>query len=163
MNRNSFELSNFVIILVKDDDTMFEEILNSITEMGADRELVEMVLKRLSSFSYKVVENDVYSIYFSIKETVCHINNVCHTDVLEDKLKFHAANRACGIFLEEKKNTGQLEGFDIEQAMTSVKLGDTTVNFSTSDSESSKFATLVNALKNGGEGDLKCYRRIRFH
>lgn len=142
---------------------MLEEILKSIIELGADKELAEMVLKRLSSLGYKVTEDDVYPVYFSITETVCHINNVCHTDVLEEKLKFHAVNRICGKFLEEKKNMGRLEDFDIDQAMTSVKLGDTTVDFSSADSASSKFASLVNVLKNSGEGELKCYRKIRFH
>ena len=71
---------------------------------------------------------------------------------------------SCGEFLFAKKQTGQLEigDLDLTGAISSIKEGDTQVNFNGDESDSDKVDILLNYLLNSGKGELVCYRKIRW-
>ena len=67
----------------------------------------------------------------------------------------------CGEFLYLLKTTGKLEEFDLEQAVSSVKVGDTSVNVSGTSSDEA-FNVMLNRLRRSGEELIKCFRKIQF-
>ena len=73
---------------------------------------------------------------------------------------------ACRLFkgIAAKKQTGQLEigDLDLTGAISSIKEGDTQVNFNGDESDSDKVDTLLNYLLNSRKGELVCYRKIRW-
>ena len=71
---------------------------------------------------------------------------------------------SCGELLFAKKQTGQLEigDLDLTGAISSIKEGDTQVNFNGDESDSDKVDSLLNYFLNSGKGELVCYRKIRW-
>lgn len=123
----------------------------------------EAVLNRLESFGYIATEDDSWSICFAAQKVENHIKNSCNTTDVPDGLFNVAVDMVCGEFLFTKKQTGQLElgDLDLTGAITSIKEGDTQVNFGGS-SDEDNFNQMVNYLMHHGEGDFVCYRKIRW-
>ena len=66
---------------------------------------------------------------FTIQKVENHINNSCNTASMPDGLYEVAVERVCGEYLFAKKQSGQLEGFDLDAAVKQVATGDTSVSF----------------------------------
>ena len=148
---------------------MNEKILADIlTQMKNNSSLsesfFEMVLKRLESLGYTLMESDSWAISFAIQKIENHINNSCNTTSIPDGLVHTAVDMVCGEFLLAKKQTGQLElgNLDLDGAITSIKEGDTQINFSDGTSDEDKFQFMLNYLMHFGDGDLVCYRKIKW-
>ena len=138
-------------------------ILTVMTKTSLSESFYEAVLKRLVSFGYTLKEDDSWLICFAIQKVENHIKNSCNTTDVPDGLFNVAVDMVCGEFLFTKKQTGQLEiaDLDFDGAFTSIKEGDTQVNFGGS-SDEEKFDQMVNYLLHHGEGDFVCYRKIRW-
>lgn len=138
-------------------------ILTVMTKTSLSESFYEAVLKRLVSFGYTLKEDDSWSICFAMQKVENHIKNSCNTTDVPDGLFNVAVDMVCGEFLFTKKQTGQLEiaDLDFDGAFTSIKEGDTQVNFGGS-SDEEKFDQMVNYLLHHGEGDFVCYRKIRW-
>lgn len=138
-------------------------ILTVMTKTSLSESFYEAVLKRLVSFGYTLKEDDSWLICFSMQKVENHIKNSCNTTDVPDGLFNVAVDMVCGEFLFTKKQTGQLEiaDLDFDGAFTSIKEGDTQVNFGGS-SDEEKFDQMVNYLLHHGEGDFVCYRKIRW-
>ena len=138
-------------------------ILAIITNTSLSESFYEAVLKRLVSFGYDLKEDDGFVICFAMQKVENHIKNSCNTTSVPDGLFNVAVDMVCGEFLFTKKQTGQLEiaDLDFDGAFTSIKEGDTQVNFGGS-SDEEKFDQMVNYLLHHGEGDFVCYRKIRW-
>ena len=137
-------------------------ILTVMTKTSLSESFYEAVLKRLVSFGYTLKEDDSWLICFAMQKVENHIKNSCNTTDVPDGLFNVAVDMVCGEFLFTKKQTGQLEiaDLDFDGAFTSIKEGDTQVNFGGS-SDEEKFDQMVNYLLHHGEGDFVCYRKIR--
>ena len=124
----------------------------------------ENVLKRLLSFGCELTEDDAYSVSFCSLKIENHIKNSCNVTSLPDGLLNVAVDMVCGEFLFAKKQTGKLtlDDLDLDGAISSIHEGDTTVQFTAGQSDEEKFNTMVNYLLHGGEGELVCYRRIKW-
>lgn len=138
-------------------------ILTVMTKTSLSESFYEAVLKRLVSFGYTLKEDDSWLICFAMQKVENHIKNSCNTTDVPDGLLNVAVDMVCGEFLFTKKQTGQLEiaDLDFDGAFTSIKEGDTQVNFGGS-SDEEKFDQMVNYLLHHGEGDFVCYRKIRW-
>lgn len=138
-------------------------ILTVMTKTSLSESFYEAVLKRLVSFGYILKEDDSWLICFAMQKVENHIKNSCNTTDVPDGLFNVAVDMVCGEFLFTKKQTGQLEiaDLDFDGAFTSIKEGDTQVNFGGS-SDEEKFDQMVNYLLHHGEGDFVCYRKIRW-
>lgn len=138
-------------------------ILTVMTKTSLSESFYEAVLKRLVSFGCTLKEDDSWLICFAMQKVENHIKNSCNTTDVPDGLFNVAVDMVCGEFLFTKKQTGQLEiaDLDFDGAFTSIKEGDTQVNFGGS-SDEEKFDQMVNYLLHHGEGDFVCYRKIRW-
>lgn len=139
---------------------MIDEVIKALQ---AYTKYAEDVVKRLQTLSYTATMDDVYCIKFTAEKVENHIKNVCNISEIPEGLKNVYVDMVCGEFLQFKYNTNQLDdtNFSIDDAV-SVSLGDATVNFGTDGSNVSKFTALTNNLINGREGELVCYRKIRW-
>ena len=120
-------------------------ILTVMTKTSLSESFYEAVLKRLVSFGYTLKEDDSWLICFAMQKVENHIKNSCNTTDVPDGLFNVAVDMVCGEFLFTKKQTGQLEiaDLDFDGAFTSIKEGDTQVNFGGS-SDEEKFDQMVN-------------------
>lgn len=124
----------------------------------------EDVVNRLVSFGYVPTSSDAFAVAFAMTKAQNHILNQINDSTLPGGLREVYIDMVCGEFLKAKHQSGQLEigGLDFSGAVQSVHEGDTTVTFDASGSDEAKFGGLVNWLIAGKEGDLICYRRIKW-
>lgn len=73
-----------------------------------------------------------------------------------------AVDMVVGEFLMGKKASGQLDESEImnSEAVTSIKLGDTQVNFGDDRTASQQLDSLIAFLMKGYEADLASYRKM---
>lgn len=125
------------------------------------------VLNRLESLGYTLKETDDWMISFAAQKVENTIKNDCNVNSIPDGLKNVAVDMICGEFLYSLKNSGKLEGFDLEVALKSVQAGDTTVTFAVGQGQSSKtpeqrLDALFSYLITYGKGEFACYRKIKW-
>lgn len=139
-------------------------ILTIITNTSLSESFYEAVLKRLVSFGYDLKEDDSWVICFVVQKVENHIKNSCNTTSVPDGLFNVAVDMVCGEFLFTKKQTGTLElaDLDLNGAITQIHEGDVTVQFANGSSDEDKFNSFVNYLMHNGEGDLVCYRKLKW-
>ena len=123
--------------------------------------LEDKVIEILKSIGYEYSENDYVLLTFCMDKVVSELNSRCHTKELPKGLEESAIDRVCGEFLYALKSAGKLEEFDLEQGVSSVKVGDTSVNFSGTYPDAA-FNNLIGTLRNSGEELIKCFRKIQF-
>lgn len=120
------------------------------------------VLKRLESLGYTAKDADTWVISFSVQKVENSIKNSCNTPTIPDGLKQTAIDMICGEFLFSKKQSGQLEGFNLEVAIKQIQTGDTSTTFAVEGSSSpeQRLDVLISFLLNYGRGDFVSYRKI---
>jgi hypothetical protein len=133
-------------------------------EVKTDQSFVEAVINKLSVFGYTVKTTDEFLIAFSIQKVITHILNSCNTLTVPEGLFFVAVDRVCGEFLFSMNSSGklELEGLDLDGAISQIKEGDTTVQFESGSSDGDKFSALVTFLKTEGAGDEVCFRKLKW-
>lgn len=151
---------------------MTEEFLREMTasvsrllrSMLTDETFIVAVLRRLETLSYLAKEEDAYPLAFSIVKTESTIKNACNIVSIPDGLRLVAVDMVCGEFLYSKKQTGGLEGFDLETAVKQVQAGDTNVTFAVEKGASveQRLDALFSYLIGSGKGEFVCYRKIRW-
>ena len=127
------------------------------------RSVVEL---RLQFFGYT---NDKYArdqwvLDFAINKVETYINNSCNTTSIPEGLVYHAVDRVCGEFLLVMQKSGmlQMSELDLSGILNSISMGDTSVSFDADSTDEDKFNRLLDYLLNSGEGDLICYRKMRW-
>ena len=127
--------------------------------------MLEDVTKRLESFGYEVTEDDAWMIEFLIQKIENSIKADCNVSSVPDGLYSVATDMICGEFLFAKKQTGQLEDFNLEAALKSVQAGDTTVTYAIGDASMTpeqRLNSLISYLMTKGKGEFACYRKIKW-
>lgn len=122
--------------------------------------MIDDIKQRLASLTYTVVPEDEYNLMFVAEKVENRIKNLCNISEIPDGLKNAYIDMVCAEFLKFKYNTNQLndDNFSIDDAVSSVSLGDANVSFGAVEN---KFDTLLQHL-NRGESELVCYRKIRW-
>lgn len=150
-------------------DDRFEHTLSTILDCLKSSTFteyyVELVLKRLESLTYVIKDGDGWMIAFAVQKVENTINIECNTSTIPEGFMHHAIDRVCGEFLYIKKQSGNLDEFDLDSAIKQVQAGDTTVSFAVNDGSApneKRFDALLSYLTNSGEEDLICYRSLRW-
>lgn len=144
-----------------------QTVVVSVNTILKDTNLDSMakpVVERLVSFGYTPTEEDAWMIAYTTKGTVCHVlNEINHAKIPEGLTKV-VVDMICGEFLNSKFLSGQLDvdGLDLDGMIQSVTEGDTSVTFSAESSDEAKLKGLLSWLMHGKEGDLLCYRKMRW-
>lgn len=140
------------------------DILTIMKNSNLSESFHEAVLKRLVSFGYRLKVDDGWVICFSIQSVEQHIKNSCNTISIPHGLTNAAIDMVCGEFLFTKKQTGKLElsDLDLNSAIAQIQEGDTTVHFANGTSDESKFDSLLNYLLHSKDGELICFRKLRW-
>jgi len=122
------------------------------------------VTERLASFGYTVVQADDWMLDFIIQKVTNHILNSCNISSIPEEFHQMAVDMVVGEFLMGKKASGQLNESEIlnSEAVTSIKLGDTQVNFGEDRTASQQLDSLVAFLMKGYEVDLTSYRCMKW-
>ena len=145
---------------------MIAAILTLVEQLAVNtsEQFIEAVINRLNTFGYTVTAADEWMVAFCIQKVNLHIMNSCNTSSVPDGLFYVAVDRVCGEFLFGMMQSGQLEleNLDLGGAITQIREGDTTVEFGSGTSDDEKFTAFLNYLRNEGEGDFICYRKLKW-
>lgn len=144
-----------------------QSVVTSVNKILNDTNLntlIESVVERLVSFGYTPVNEDSWVIAFSTQKTVNHVLNDINHKTIPEGLTEVVVDMICGEFLNSKFLSGQLNltALDLDGMIQSVSEGDTSVTFSAEGSDEAKLKGLLSALMHGKEGDLLCYRKMRW-
>lgn len=145
----------------------FQTVIDSVNNILKDTNLntmTKLVVDRLVSLGYTPTNEDSWVIAFSTQKTVNHVLNQINHQTVPEGLFEVVVDMICGEFLNSKFMSGQLDldGLDVDGMIQSVTEGDTSVTFSAEGSDEAKLKGLLSWLMNGKEGDLLCYRRMRW-
>lgn len=92
------------------------------------------------------------------------IKNLSNLSEIPEGLESLAVSMAVGEFLNMKKCSGQLEGFDLDAAaVKSIQEGDTNITFALGEGSSTPeqmLNSLIDYLINGRIGEIYRYRRL---
>ncbi len=121
---------------------------------------VATVKERLSMLGYTASDSDDTGIAFAIEKVTKHIYNFCNISEIPDNLEEFAIDAVCGEYLSVLRALGNLpDTFDVAQGMSSIKVGDTSLNL-TGKSGADLIDALVNSLIGGLESELICFRKL---
>lgn len=145
----------------------FQTVITSVNNILNDTNLTtvtEIVVDRLVSLGYTPTDEDTLTIAFSMQKTVNHVLNQTGHLVIPEGLTEIVVDMICGEFLNAKFLSGQLDltSLDLDGMIQSVSQGDTSVSFSAEGSDEAKLKGLLSWLIHGKEGDLICYRKMRW-
>ncbi len=131
---------------------------------GISDDFLGGVYMRLVSFGYTPTSADYWTAAFCCQKVINHIRNICNIKTVPEGLNNIAIDRVCGEILNGLKASGKLdiEGLDLSAAVTSIKEGDTQVSFAAGGSSAEQFSALVSYMMSEGEGELICYRKLRW-
>jgi hypothetical protein len=92
------------------------------------------------------------------------IKNLSNLSEIPEGLESLAVSMAVGEYLNMKKCSGQLEGFDLDAAaVKSIQEGDTNITFALGEGSSTpeqRLNSLIDYLINGRIGEICRYRRL---
>lgn len=124
---------------------MREEVVAMLTALGitgaADDPLLDMVISNVQ----------------------WRIKNLTNLQEIPDGLESMAVSMAVGEYLNMKKATDSLEGFDLEAAVKQIQEGDTNISFAIGEGSltpEQRLNSLIDYLINGRIGEIYRYRRL---
>lgn len=91
------------------------------------------------------------------------IKNLTNQQEVPEGLESMAVFMAVGEYLNMKKATGSLEGFDLEAAVKQIQEGDTNISFAVGEGSltpEQRLNSLIDYLINGRIGEIYRYRRL---
>ncbi|MDO4301552.1 MAG: hypothetical protein Q4D26_09215 [Clostridia bacterium] len=124
------------------------------------------VVERLSTLGYNLNDGDIVTLQLAINGVEQYIKNFCNITEIPAELYYVAVDMAAGTLLKTKQSIGVnvCESIDYSTAgISSIKEGDLTINFSTSDSNSTAnmFSALLKKLCNR-DAELAAFRKLRW-
>lgn len=130
--------------------------------------MLDKVIERLQGLGYTPDESDMILLEIIIQIVTNSILNLCNLVALPSELLHVVVDRTCGEFFNQKKAVNSLEigHIDFESVgVKSLQMGDTNIGFAVSDGESTseqRLNALIQKLLNSGEGELICFRRLKW-
>lgn len=120
----------------------------------------DKVIERLKALGYPYdKDKDTVLIQILLESVGERIKNRINDTDIPEGLCYAYVDMVCGEFLKQKKSSGQLLGFDFEQAVDSIKMGDVTVALQDGASAEQQFDQMVREMLNHDE-DLLRYRKL---
>lgn len=157
-----FDVDSFVDSIIQLNNDL-EQSFKEDTE----KTFVKMIVQRLLNFGLKLVETDNWIIMFCMNKVINHVKSSCNTSYIPKELYEIIIDRICGEFLFNKYKSNQLtlENFDFDIAVKQLQAGDTNITFAInegSETDEQKLLSFINYLLTYGEGDLICYRKLKW-
>lgn len=128
----------------------------------------QQVVDRLGQFGIAEEQIDTAALQFDMALILRYVVNYCNLDnenEIPEILDLRIIDRICSEYLMKKKNAGLLEGFDYEQAVKTIKEGDTQIQFASEadgTTPEERFNKLVDYLYKGFDKWCAKHRKIRW-
>ena len=123
----------------------------------------EDVVNMLAAFGVTGAADDPL-LDIALNNVQWRIKNLSNLSEIPEGLESLAVSMAVGEYLNMKKCSGQLEGFDLDAAaMKSIQEGDTNITFALGEGSSTpeqRLNSLIDYLINGRIGEIYRYRRL---
>lgn len=138
-----------------------KELIDNVKEIVNGGEVVDKIIlltvTRLESWGVKELE--VFELSYAVMSTIEFIKNTTNQIVVPEGLTFTAVDLVCGELLSQRLDAGNLPEFDVDKAVKSIKVGDTTTTFQ--DEGKSGIEMLINGLMSGKD-DLISHRKLKW-
>ncbi len=124
--------------------------------------MLEKARELLAALGFTVAANDALLLYLVGSVTERVLNETNQTEIPEG-LEYLSAEMVVGEYLNLKKNSGELDGFDTEAAIKQIQEGDTNITFALgagSFTPEQRLDNLINYLTNGRTREFIRYRRV---
>ncbi len=127
-------------------------------------EMFNEAVKLLEVFGYSMKDGDAGLLQFYADRVCEFIKNDCNISDIPDGLAHLAVQRTVGEFLGVKLafDAKSLISIDAERVVKSVSVGDTSTSFEVGGTPEERLTAAIGLLKKAGEGELACYRKIRW-
>lgn len=126
--------------------------------------LYDDVVNRLGMFNCEVAEEQKKAIQYLIEKTLNSINNYTNQNYNEENMPYGiyyiVVDKVSGEYLQIKRVTGSLEGYDFTPLIKDIQEGDTKIGYSTSFSQADLIDGAINFLIKGKDDELIRYRRL---
>lgn len=131
----------------------------------ATDELIKIMKRTLKVKGFTVDEEDgdtADMLEDALARADQYIRNFCNLQEVPDQLCYPLTDMACGYFLRDLYNTGKLdEMYGIESGVSSLKLGDTQINYTEDGSgANARLLSIISGLLDGKEGELLRFRKL---
>ena len=128
---------------------------------------LSQVVNRLKQLGYKVAEDgsDNDQLEFELNKIINYTKNYCNLEKLPEIIDPRLIDRVCADFLYYKKNSGNLDGFNYDAVIKSIKEGDTTLTYAVGqgeDTPENRFDSFVKHLERGYDKWITPHRRLRW-
>lgn len=123
------------------------------------------VVNRLKQLGYNYVESDNDQLEFELNKIINYTKNYCNISKIPEIIDPRLIDRVCADFLYYKKNSGNLDGFNYDAVIKSIKEGDTTITYSVGqgeDTPENRFDSFVKQLERGYDKWITPWRAIRW-
>lgn len=126
--------------------------------------LYDDIVNRLGMFNCEVAEEQKKVIQYLIGKTLSSINNYTNQNYNEENMPYGiyyiVVDKVVGEYLQAKRVTGNLEGYDFTPLIKDIQEGDTKIGYSTSLSQADLVDKAIDFLINGKDEELIKYRRL---
>ena len=125
----------------------------------------DQVIDRLKQLDYVATTDDDSQLDFELNKILNYVKNYCNITTIPEILDPRIIDRVCSEFLYYKKNSGNLEGFNYDTVIKSIKEGDTQIQYAVGqgeDTPESRFDSFVKQLERGFDKWCTPYRRLRW-
>lgn len=128
---------------------------------------INEVAQRLAMFGH-TVGDDTSKLKFDMDLIINYVLNQCNISSVEfipDVLKPRIIDRICSEYLYKQKNAGNLEGFNYDSVIKTIKEGDTQIQFATEnegDTPENRFDKFVDYMTKGFDKWISPHRRLRW-
>ena len=119
--------------------------------------IIQLSIERLESWGIEEIQ--AFELAFAVNSVTEYIKNATNQLTVPEGLTFTAVDMVCGEFLQKRLDTDNLEEFKVEQAIKTLKIGDTSTTFK--DGQSSGINVLINTLT-GRKGDVLSHRKLKW-
>lgn len=125
--------------------------------------IVDLVVLRLSGFSYETSPGDRVILKFLSEQVLNDIKADLYVDDIPKELEAGVVNKITSLFLKEKKaiEPESLSTVSLSTPVKTISEGDTSVTFGDVKSNEQRLDEVLTELESGGL-KLSCYRRIRW-
>ena len=123
------------------------------------------IIDRLLQFGYTATDKDYAQIDFELTSVTNYVMNYCNIKEIPDIVDPRIVDKVCSNFLYNKKNYGELTGFDYDAVIKSIKEGDTTLTYAVGqgeDTPENRFDSFVKTLQNGFDKWITPHRKLRW-
>lgn len=123
------------------------------------------VVSRLKQLGYSATMEDADAIEFELNKTINYALNYCNITEIPEIVEPRIIDKICSDFLYYKKNSGNLQGFNYDEVIKSIKEGDTTIQYAVGqgeDTPENRFDAFVKKLELGFDKWLTPHRRLRW-